>query len=70
MLDAGNQIIAQRDGLNVRLSSLEPEDVIIQHFLIDNPAGANTLDIGLYDPITSQRMQIAQQYDHVVVGLR
>ncbi|HET7376062.1 MAG TPA: hypothetical protein VFK30_05110, partial [Anaerolineae bacterium] len=70
VLDAGNQIIAQRDGLNVRLSSLEPDDVIIQHFLIDYPAGANTLDIGLYDPITSQRMQIAQQYDHVVVELR
>jgi hypothetical protein len=69
-LDQSGQIVAQRDGLNVRLSSLEPGDVIIQHFLVDHPASANTLDIGLYEPITSRRMQVAQQYDHVAVDLK
>ena len=50
---AGN-IISQRDGLNVRLSSLEPGDVLLQHFSIDHPAKASEMRLGLYNPLAPQ----------------
>jgi hypothetical protein len=56
VVDAAGNILAQRDGLNVRLSSLESGDVIMQHFIIDHPANAVELRLGLYDPRTSRRM--------------
>ncbi len=43
VVDAAGNLLAQRDGLNVRLSSLEPGDVVLQHFVIDHPAGAAEL---------------------------
>jgi hypothetical protein len=55
-LDAGGALLAQGDGLNVRLSALETGDIILQHFVIDRPAEAVWLDVGLYDPATSRRM--------------
>lgn len=58
VVDAAGNIVAQRDGLNVRLSSLEPGDVIVQHFVIDQPASAVELRLGLYNPRTGQRAQI------------
>jgi hypothetical protein len=57
--DAAGNIAAQRDGLNVRLSSLEPGDVILQHFVIDHPASAAALQLGLYDPNTGRRLNAA-----------
>ena len=41
VVDAAGNLVAQRDGLNVRLSSLEPGDVVLQHFVIDHPAECN-----------------------------
>jgi hypothetical protein len=55
VVDAAGNILAQRDGLNVRLSSLEPGDVVLQHFVIDHPTAARELRLGLYDPRTRQR---------------
>jgi hypothetical protein len=55
IVDAAGNIVAQRDGLNVRLSSLEPGDVIVQHTVIDHPTGTDQLRLGLYDPATGQR---------------
>jgi hypothetical protein len=65
VLDAGDRIIAQRDGLNVKLSSLEPGDVIVQHFAIEHPAGVKAVEIGLYDPSNGQRKLIDQKMDRV-----
>jgi hypothetical protein len=55
VVDAAGTLIAQRDGLNVRLSSLEPGDVVLQHFVIDHPATAAELRLGLYNPHTEVR---------------
>lgn len=55
LVDAAGNLLAQQDGLNVRLSSLEPGDVVLQHFTIDHPAAARELRLGLYDPRTRQR---------------
>jgi hypothetical protein len=65
VLDAGDRIIAQRDGLNVRLSSLEPGDIILQHFTIEHPDGAKAIEIGLYDPSTGQRKLTDKRIDRV-----
>lgn len=65
VVDAAGDIVAQRDGLNVRVSSLEPGDVIMQHFTLEHPASAQALEIGLYDPSTGQRQLVDQQLDHV-----
>jgi hypothetical protein len=64
-LDQSGQIIAQRDGLNVRLDSLEPGDVIVQHFVIARMNNMASLEIGLYDLATNRRMLIDQKYDRV-----
>jgi hypothetical protein len=70
VLDTANHVVAQRDGLNVRLSSLEPGDVILQHFVIDHPANAAHLKIGLYDPSTGQRWMTSQHADGISFPLR
>jgi hypothetical protein len=66
-LNPAGQIIAQRDGLNVRLDSLEPGDVILQHFVIDHANDLASLEIGLYDPATGRRLLIDQKIDHVLL---
>ncbi len=58
MLDRDNRLLAQGDGLNVRLSALEAGDVILQHFAIDHPPEASALAIGLYDPATGRRFAL------------
>ncbi len=70
MLDESGQIVAQRDGLNVRLSSLEPGDVFLQHYSIERPDAARHLAIGLYDPATGQRMKTSQALDSIVIPLQ
>jgi hypothetical protein len=62
---AEGQIAAQRDGLNVKLSSLEPGDVVMQHFTLEHPAGVGALEIGLYNPSTGQRKLTDQNTDRV-----
>jgi 4-amino-4-deoxy-L-arabinose transferase-like glycosyltransferase len=69
VVDAEGNLLAQRDGLNVRLSSLEPGDVILQHTVIDQPAGAAQLRIGLYNPDTGRRWLTSQHSDVFVVSL-
>jgi hypothetical protein len=72
LLDADGRILAQGDGLNVRLSALEDGDVVLQHFTIDHPTGAATLAIGLYDPVDGHRMRVrdhAIDQIHIHLGL-
>jgi len=66
VVNAVGNVVAQRDGLNVRLSSLEPGDVIMQHFAIDHPASATQLQLGLYDPRTGQRFNATLPTGEVV----
>ena len=56
VLNSNGGRLAQGDGLQVRLSALEPGDVILQHFAIERPAGAAVVEAGLYDPDNQQRM--------------
>ena len=74
VLDAAGNLLAQRDGLNVRLSSLEPGDVVLQHFSIDRPATAVKLRLGLFDPRTGQRLNAtlptAEIVDSIQVPLK
>ena len=65
LLAASRQIMAQRDGLNVRLSSLEAGDIILQHFTLEHPAAARVLEIGLYDPSDGQLKLADQTMDRV-----
>ena len=69
VVDAAGNLLAQRDGLNVRLSSLEPGDVVLQHFVIDHPAGAAQLQLGLYNPRTELRLPTGEAADAVQVPL-
>jgi hypothetical protein len=64
-VDAAGKLVAQRDGLNVRLSSLEPGDVIVQHSVLEQTAGAQAVEIGLYDLISEQRQLTDTNLDHV-----
>jgi hypothetical protein len=70
VVDAAGNLVAQRDGLNVRLSSLEPGDVVLQHFVIDHPADAVELRLGLYNPRTEQRLPTTEAADAVRVSLK
>jgi hypothetical protein len=54
-VDTGQQIVAQADGLNVRLSSLESGDIIIQRLPIGPAPTAESINLGVYDPVTMSR---------------
>ena len=56
-LDRNGQISAQGDSLQVRLSTLQPGDVIAQHFTLD-PMAASELAVGLYDSATGERLPV------------
>jgi hypothetical protein len=58
--------LAQDDSLYVRLSSLEPGVVVLQHMVIDQPANAVELSLGLYDPRTGQRLNATLPTGEVV----
>jgi hypothetical protein len=66
-IGGNDQIIAQQDGLNVRLSALEPGDVIAQRFVIDSPETVQALQLGVYDPASGQRLTTTQGADHILV---
>jgi hypothetical protein len=72
VVDAGGSIMAQRDGLNVRLSSLEPGDVIAQHTVITSLANADQLRLGLYNPATGRRqaLRLDATQDHILIPLK
>jgi hypothetical protein len=69
-VDAAGNMVAQGDGLNVRLSSLEPGDIILQHFAIEQPAEVKAVEIGLYEPVTGQRQLTDQKVDRVELTWR
>jgi hypothetical protein len=69
-LDAANQIVAQQDSLNVKLSALEPGDLILQHSTLASPVDVHTLEIGLYDPSSGLRQLTDQKTDHVELTWR
>jgi len=71
-VDANQTLVAQADGLNVRLSSLEPGDIIVQRLVIDRAAGAIAINLGLYDPATLRRVELASNAasDHIMVLLK
>jgi hypothetical protein len=64
-IDAAGNIVTQRDGLNVRLSTLEPGDLIAQHFDLEFPSAVAALELGVYDVTSGQRMLISQKFDRV-----
>jgi hypothetical protein len=64
-IDAAGYTVTQRDGLHVRLSTLEPGDVIVQHFDLAHPAAGEALELGLYDATSGQRMLANQKFDRV-----
>jgi hypothetical protein len=65
VLDADARIIAQRDGLNVKLGSLEAGDILLQHFTLERLAATKVFEIGLYDPSNGQRKPAAPKTDRV-----
>ncbi len=67
VLNQAGNIASQQDGLDVRLSSLESGDVIMQHFSVNRPSDMTALEIGLYDPSTDQRFPVLDKYDHVIL---
>ena len=48
-VDANQQVMAQADGLNVRVSSLEPGDIIIQRLPVGAASTATSINLGVYD---------------------
>ncbi len=66
-IGTNDEIIAQRDGLNVRLSALEPGDVIVQRFVIESPETVQALRLGVYDPATGRRLTTTQGADHILI---
>ena len=71
-VDEAQTVIAQADGLQVTVSTLEPGDVIIQRLVIDQTAGATAVNLGVYDPATLQRWPLLSTAasDHIVVKLK
>ncbi|MFN8598617.1 MAG: glycosyltransferase family 39 protein [Anaerolineae bacterium] len=73
VVDARATLLAQRDGLNVRLSSLEPDDVIVQRSPLEKVPEAFMIRLGLYDPTTGKRVAVmgqSQDLDEVRVILK
>ena len=75
---ASGRIIAQHDGLDAPTQFWRPYDWIGQHHVVripsDTPAGRYEVHVGLYDPVTSQRV-LQTDYnhsqlpsDHIVLG--
>lgn len=71
-VDGNQRLVAQADGLHVRLSSLEPGDLVIQRLVIDRAAGAAAINLGLYDPTTLRRIEplLDAASDHLTVPLK
>jgi hypothetical protein len=67
LLDAQGEKIAQRDGQPVQwlrpISSWQPGEEIVDHYGLllpaDLPTGEYTIAVGLYDPVSGQRLPIS-----------
>ena len=62
LLDEEGQVVAQHDGLDIRLAGLRGGDRFAQlHTLplpADLPSGEYALQIGIYDPATGERLTV------------
>jgi hypothetical protein len=58
VLDRNGQLLSQGDGLNVRLSSLQPGDVIVQHFTLKRSSAASEVAVGVYDSAAAKRLPV------------
>ncbi len=70
VLDADGAIIAQHDGLDLRVSALQTGDEFAQlHPLaLDNlPPGTYDVCVGVYDPATGVRLQLPTGEDGVIL---
>ncbi|MCO5199023.1 MAG: phospholipid carrier-dependent glycosyltransferase [Anaerolineae bacterium] len=70
VLDADGAIIAQHDGLDLRVSALQTGDQFAQlHPLaLDNlPPGTYDVRVGVYDPATGVRLQLRTGEDSVIL---
>jgi hypothetical protein len=56
LLDGGGAFLNGDDGLWVDPATLHPGDRFVQRHLVGQPAGAQTLAVGLYDPLTGARI--------------
>ncbi|HRQ36523.1 MAG TPA: hypothetical protein PLD25_01235 [Chloroflexota bacterium] len=70
-----SQIVAQVDGWDTAVSTLEPGDIIVQRLVLtppaDMPPGDYFLRVGLYSPQTGQRFPLADgTADFVTLTLR
>jgi 4-amino-4-deoxy-L-arabinose transferase-like glycosyltransferase len=70
------QIVAQWDGLDVNIGSLEPGDMFVQQHRLDLPAdlpvGPYRMSLGAYRPDTGQRLKAeldGQTVDSIVLGM-
>ncbi len=54
-------VVAQDDGIGIEIATLHPRDVFLQYSMIQTPGGMDAglypLSVGLYDPLTGQRLQ-------------
>ena len=69
------KIVAQWDGLDVNVGSLEPQDIFVQRHRLDLPAdlppGPYRISIGVYRPDTGQRLKAdldGRAIDSIVLG--
>jgi hypothetical protein len=77
LLDARGEKILQRDGQPVQwmhpISSWRPGEEIIDHYGLllpeELPAGNYTIAVGLYDPVTGQRLPISAGPDDYAIEL-
>lgn len=70
VLDADGAIIAQHDGLDLRVSAVQNGDEFAQlHPLaLDNlPPGTYDVRVGVYDPVTGERLRLPSGADGVLV---
>ena len=72
----GGAIVAQWDGLDVNIGTLEPRDLFIQRHQIDLPSnlppGPYRVSLGVYRPDTGRRLQARindRAIDSIVLGM-
>ncbi len=70
LLDREGKVVAQNDSFGAAARMLEPGDLIVQQHPIKIetpvPPGEYRLEIGLYNPVTSNRFKTANGADHVL----
>ncbi len=69
LLDADGRMVAGDDGLWADPYTLRPGDTLLQVHRFSEPIGGYDLEIGLYDPVTGQRVARDGSQDRVVLRL-